>query len=156
VSGEINYLTLDDFFDAAVEAMRTDLVTVQIATNVPLAESALAAPGAGFDDFEKYPTFPLKAAVLLQRIASNHALPDGNKVSGKVDGLSVAEIIVSVVGDEYAQEELDQENDEANRYPLGPKEYWRGRMVGKYRYGRDGHLMTNDEFESDWEAVDAE
>ncbi|MFB9312675.1 hypothetical protein [Nocardioides plantarum] len=78
------------------------------------------------------------------------------RVSGKVDGLSVAEIIVSVVGDEYAQEELDQENDEANRYPLGPKECWRGRMVGKYRYGRDGHLMTNDEFESDWEAVDAE
>lgn len=52
--------------------------------------------------------------------------------------------------DGLAQEELDEENAEAERYPLGPKEYWRSKMVGKYRYGADAHLMTEDEFEEDW------
>jgi hypothetical protein len=46
---------------------------------------------------------------------------------------------------------LDAKNEEAERYPLGPKEYWRGEMVGKYRYGSDSHVMTNEEFEADWE-----
>jgi death-on-curing protein len=245
-----------------------DPATVRNVVNVPLAESALGAPTAGFGDHEEYPTFPMKAAILLQRIARNHALPDGNKrtallcailfsnlnglawdpplgddpdgtetaevveaaaagvlpfgaltawvedrlafsaappeadvepgppppnaalisyaaefignlpyenntirvgehliheihgynpaavyvrrLSGKTEGLSVSEIIISVVGDGYAQEELDAENAEAARYPLGPKEYWRGRMVGKYTYGADGHLMTNEDFEADW------
>ncbi len=72
------------------------------------------------------------------------------RLSGKTEGLSISEIIISVVGDGYAQEELNAENAEAVRYPLGPKEYWRGRMVGKYTYGADGHLMTNEDFEADW------
>jgi hypothetical protein len=29
-------------------------------------------------------------------------------------------------------------------------EYWRGRMVGKYTYGADGHLMSNEDCEADW------
>jgi len=245
-----------------------DPATVRNVVNVPLAESALGAPAAAFGDHDEYPTFPMKVAILLQRIASNHALPDGNKraallcailfsnlnglawdppfgddpdgtetaevvqaaaagvlpfgaltawvedrlaflaappeaaveagpappyaalvsyaaefignlpyenntirvgehliheihgynpaavyvrrLSGKTEGLSISEIIISVVGDGYAQEELDAENAEAARYPLGPKEYWRGRMVGKYTYGADGHLMTNEDFEADW------
>jgi hypothetical protein len=72
-------------------------------------------------------------------------------VSGKTPGISVGEVIVSVVGDRYAQDELDAENAEAGRYPLGPKEYWRARLVGKVRYGPDQHVMTDDEFEADWE-----
>jgi hypothetical protein len=76
------------------------------------------------------------------------------RISGKTAGLSVAEIIVSVMGDAYAQEELDVENAEAARYPLGAKEYWRGRMVGKYRTGDDGHLMTDAEFEAEWDDAD--
>lgn len=52
--------------------------------------------------------------------------------------------------DGLSQEELDHQNDEAMRYPLGPKEYWRSEMVGKYTYGPDGHLMTDEEFEIDW------
>ncbi|MEO6503327.1 MAG: hypothetical protein ABIQ09_15640 [Jatrophihabitantaceae bacterium] len=71
-------------------------------------------------------------------------------MSGKSAGISVGEIIISVVGNGYAQEELDAENEEADRYPLGVKEFWRARMVGKYSYGPDGHLMTDDEFEADW------
>jgi hypothetical protein len=72
------------------------------------------------------------------------------------DLVTVSEIIITVVGDGYAQEQLDAENDEANRYPLGPKEYWRSKMVGKYTYGLDNHPMTNDEFEEDWAEEDPE
>ena len=44
-----------------------------------MAGSAAAAPAAGFGDFERYSDVALKAAVLLHAVASNHALPDGNK-----------------------------------------------------------------------------
>jgi death-on-curing protein len=240
-----------------------DLATVERIADRPLAESALAAPAAGFGEHEEYPDFAAKAAVLLQRVAGNHALPDGNKrtallctilfanlngltweppeadephgaetaevveaaaaggvplaalaawinerlvqlrlpippelpdrpalviypaeyvgalpyedhtvrvgdlvikdvhgynpagvyvrrISGKTEGISVAEIIISAVGDSYAQEELDAENAEAERYPLGAKEFWRARLVGKATYGADAHPMTNEEFEADW------
>jgi len=76
------------------------------------------------------------------------------RISGKVEGISVAEIIISMVGDAYAQEELDAENAEANRYPLGPKEYWRGKLVGRALYAPDGHAMTNEEFEQEWEEAE--
>lgn len=65
------------------------------------------------------------------------------------DDLSIAEIHMAR-HDGLAQEELDHENAEAARYPLGPKEYWRAKMVGKYRYGPDQHLMTDEDFEDDW------
>jgi death-on-curing protein len=259
----VNYLALDDFYRAAAQALRVDMATARSMTNDTLAGSALAAPAAGFGDYERYPEFALKVAVLLRAIASNHALPDGNKrtallcsilfanlngyvweqppadypdgeetaevveacsvravplaalgawvddrlkavppglserlpsrpplviypaeyvgglaytdntihigevavrdvhgynpagiyvrrVSGKTDGISVAEIIITVVGDQYAQEELDAENAEAMRFPLGPKEFWRNRLVGKATYGQDGHPMTDAEFEADW------
>lgn len=259
----MNYLTLDDFYEAASSALGIDLATARGATNDTLAGSALAAPAAAFGEHEQYPEFPTKAAVLLRAVASNHALPDGNKrtallcailfanlngydwvepeaddpvgeetaevveaastrsvpiaalaawvedrlepvpppvsealakrpplviypaeyvgdlqysdntvevgnliirdvhgynpagvyvrrISGKTDGISVAEIIISAVGDAYAQEELDAENAEAERYPLGIKEFWRSRLVGKATYGIDRHLMTDAEFEADW------
>jgi len=46
---------------------------------LPLAESALAAPAAGFGEVEAYPDFAAKAAVLCSRLVRNHPLPDGNK-----------------------------------------------------------------------------
>lgn len=70
-------------------------------------------------------------------------------VRRKSDDLSVAEIHLAR-HDGFAQEELDHQNLEAERYPLGPKEYWRGEMVGKYHYGSDRHIMTNEEFEDSW------
>ena len=76
---EIACLTLEDYYRAAAEALGTDLATVRAVTNDTLAGSALAAPSAGFGDFDKYPEFATKTAVLLQAVASNHALPDGNK-----------------------------------------------------------------------------
>lgn len=63
--------------------------------------------------------------------------------------LEVCEILTAR-HDGLAQEELDEQNAEAERYPLGPKEYWRSQSVGKYRYGLDQHLMTDEEFEQDW------
>lgn len=69
--------------------------------------------------------------------------------------LSIYEIMIAQ-HDGYAQEELEQENMEAERYPLGPKEYWRTKMVGKYYYGADHHLMTNEEFEADWAEAEEE
>lgn len=64
--------------------------------------------------------------------------------------MSVMEIHIAR-HDGLAQEEFDHQDEEAARYPLGPKEYWRGEMVGKWTYGEDGHLMTDEEFEADWE-----
>jgi len=260
---EVVYLTFEDFVLAAAESLAMSDETIRRVANETLAGSALAAPSAGYGDYQKYPRFATKAAVLLQAIASNHALPDGNKrtallcavlfanlngfrwdppeedapdgvetaevveaaatraiplgalaawvelrlnpvpaplperlpdrpplviypaefvghlrydqhaiqigdlvvadvhgynpagvyvrrISGKTDGISVAEIVISVVGDAYAQEELDAESEEALRYPLGVKEFWRARLVGKATYGADQHVMTNEEFEADW------
>lgn len=46
---------------------------------VSLAESALAAPFAGFGEYELFPAVHEKAAVYCSRIATYHPLPDGNK-----------------------------------------------------------------------------
>ena len=63
---EIAYLTLEDFYRAAAEALGAELATVRAVTNDTMAGSALAAPSAGFGDFEKYPEFATKTAVLLR------------------------------------------------------------------------------------------
>jgi len=63
--------------------------------------------------------------------------------------LSVVEVAIAH-HDGLAQEELDHQTEEADRYPLGPKEYWRTEMVGHSTYGPDGHLMTDAEFEDEW------
>jgi death-on-curing protein len=47
-----------------------------------LAQSSLAAPFAGFGDFEAYPNLCEKAAIYCSRIVRNHPLPDGNKRTG--------------------------------------------------------------------------
>ncbi len=46
---------------------------------VALAQTALAAPFAGFGDVEVFPDFEAKAGAYCARIATYHALPDGNK-----------------------------------------------------------------------------
>ena len=67
---------------------------------------------------------------------------------GSID-LRVIEVLIAR-HDGLAEEELEYQNEQAEIYPLGPKEYWRGEMVGKAIYGVDNHLMTNEEFEEDW------
>jgi prophage maintenance system killer protein len=49
---------------------------------VTLSQSALAAPFAGFGDFEVFPAFEQKAAVYCARISNYQPLPDGNKRTG--------------------------------------------------------------------------
>ena len=68
--------------------------------------------------------------------------------------LSVMEIHIAC-HDGLSQEELDRQNDEAEYHPLGPKDYWRTRMVGKYVNGHDGSLMTDEDFEEFWAEGDA-
>jgi len=73
------YLDLADYVAIAAEV--TDLSVEQIVAlpNLSLAESALHAPSAGFGEYDLYPDFIEKAAVLLARLTRNHPLPDGNK-----------------------------------------------------------------------------
>jgi death-on-curing protein len=75
----IRYPTLEDYLHTAAYLLDVPVETVIKATRIELAESALHAPQAGWGEVEFYPAFPMKAAVLLVRLAKNHALPDGNK-----------------------------------------------------------------------------
>jgi death-on-curing protein len=47
-----------------------------------LASAAIAAPFAGFGDFELFPLLHAKAAVYCSRIVRYHPLPDGNTRAG--------------------------------------------------------------------------
>jgi len=69
------YLTLDDVL-AAAEA---HLVHPAEIGDYGLLESAVARPQATVFGEDAYPTIHEKAAALLQSLATNHALIDGNK-----------------------------------------------------------------------------
>jgi death-on-curing protein len=75
----ISYPELGDFCDVAAEILGTTPEQIAELPNIGLADSALAAPRAGWDETEIYPTLLEKAAILLERLARNHPLPDGNK-----------------------------------------------------------------------------
>jgi len=75
----ISYPELGDFCDVAAKILGTTPEQIARLPNVGLADSALAAPRAGFGNVEFYPTLLEKAAILLERLARNHPLPDGNK-----------------------------------------------------------------------------
>ena len=68
-----------DYLAAAAEILGVSEERLARLPRIELAESALAAPFAGFGDEDAYPTLELKAAVLLERLVRNHPLPDGNK-----------------------------------------------------------------------------
>lgn len=89
------------------------------------------------------------AAVYVRRMVVKG--PDGPPYWREVHS-----VIISVRGDGYAQEELDEQNRRAQVYLLGPKEYWRQVQVGHYTYGPDGHVMTDEEFEQEWAEGEAE
>ena len=71
----IDYLTLDDVL-AAAEAHLGYPAEVG---DYGLLESATARPQATVFGEDAYPTIHEKAAALLQSLATNHALIDGNK-----------------------------------------------------------------------------
>jgi death-on-curing protein len=77
----VYYLELGDYCRIAAEVLGLDPEQTAELPNIGLADSALAAPRAGFGDYEAFPTLIEKAAVLVERLARNHPLPDGNKRS---------------------------------------------------------------------------
>lgn len=75
----VYYLELGDYCRIAGEALGLDPEHVSEFPNIGLADSALAVPRATFGEHEAFPTLIEKAAVLVERLARNHPLPDGNK-----------------------------------------------------------------------------
>ena len=78
----VHYLDLVDFLLIAEAVLGIEARELAYVARLDLAQSALAAPSAAFEDHEFYPTFPEKAAVLCSRLIRNHPLPDGNKRVG--------------------------------------------------------------------------
>jgi len=75
----ISYLTLGDYCLIAAEVLGITPEQVARLPRIPLAESALATPAASFAGQDAYPALIEKAAVLVEHLARNHPLPDGNK-----------------------------------------------------------------------------
>ena len=76
---EVLYVTFGDYCRIAAEVLGTTPEQVARLPRIALADSALASPRAGFGDQDAYPTMIEKAAVLVEHLARNHPLPDGNK-----------------------------------------------------------------------------
>ncbi len=70
------YLDLDDILAAAAAAIAPAELLVR---DVGLVESALARPQASAFGEDAYPDLFVKAAALMESLARNHALIDGNK-----------------------------------------------------------------------------
>ena len=75
-------LTLPEVLISAEAVTGIDAEILVKVSRIEVLESAIAAPQAGFGNFELYPEFVDKAAVLCSRIVRNHAFPDDNKRLG--------------------------------------------------------------------------
>jgi death-on-curing protein len=73
------YITLAEYLVITELATGFAAEDLMATGRIDLADSALHAPQAGFDDQDFYPDIYDKAAVLCWRLARNHPLPDGNK-----------------------------------------------------------------------------
>lgn len=76
---EVFYVTFGDYCRIAAEVLETTPERIAQLPRITLADSALASPRAGFGGHEAYPELIEKAAVLVEHLARNHPLPDGNK-----------------------------------------------------------------------------
>lgn len=76
---EVFYVSFGDYCRIAAEVLGTTPGQIARLPRIGLADSALAAPRAGFGDQDAYPELIEKAAVLVEHLARNHPLPDGNK-----------------------------------------------------------------------------
>lgn len=76
---EVQYLELADYLLIAEAVLGIPAEAIANFDRIGLAQSALAAPAAGFAGQEAYPDFETKAAVLCWHLVKNHPLPDGNK-----------------------------------------------------------------------------
>ena len=75
-------LDLADFLVIAERVLGIDAKALRAAAKLGGAESALAAPFAGFGDTAFYTDPAQRAAIVCSRIIRNHPLPDGNKRTG--------------------------------------------------------------------------
>lgn len=73
------YLSLAELWYLTEHVTGNEAAILIKSSRVDLADSALHAPEAGFEDTDFYPELLDKASVLTCRIAWNHPLPDGNK-----------------------------------------------------------------------------
>jgi death-on-curing protein len=71
--------TLDDYVELAAYLLQVDTAAIEVLPRITLAESAVHAPFASFGGVDAYPALLTRAAVLLEHLAKNHPLPDGNK-----------------------------------------------------------------------------
>jgi len=76
---EVEELGLADLLLLAEDVLGVPAEQLARVINVGNAESALAAPSAGFEDYQRYVVQHEKVAVLGSRLIRNHPLPDGNK-----------------------------------------------------------------------------
>jgi death-on-curing protein len=75
----VYYPELGDYCRIAAEVLGTTPEQIARLPRTGLADSALASPRAGFGGQDAYPELLEKAAVLVEHLARNHLLPDGNK-----------------------------------------------------------------------------
>lgn len=75
----VRYLDLTDYLLIAEAVLGVPAEELGRLDRISLAESALAAPRAGFGGEVTYPAFEMKVAVLGYHLVKNHPLPDGNK-----------------------------------------------------------------------------
>ena len=73
------YLELDEVLAIACKVLGLEVDALVLVTDLGLADSAVARPGASFQGEEFYPSIEAKAASLLFGLARNHAFIDGNK-----------------------------------------------------------------------------
>jgi death on curing protein len=73
------YLELADYLLIAERVLGLPAEAIASFDRIGLADSALAAPQAGFGGVEAYTEFETQAAVLCWHLVKNHPLPDGNK-----------------------------------------------------------------------------
>jgi death-on-curing protein len=76
---EVFYVTFGDYCRIAAQVLGATPEQIARLPRIALADSALASPRAGFGNQDAYPTLIEKAAVLVEHLARNHPLPDGNK-----------------------------------------------------------------------------
>ena len=109
------YLELGDYCEIAAKLLGTSTEQIARLPRIILADSALAAPQAGFGDQDAYPTLIEKAAVLVEHLARNHPLPDGNKRAAFLS----AWLFLEVNGRPFAGEDPDTDEPMVERIAAG-------------------------------------
>src|SRR5215210_1838909 len=123
---------LGDYLAVARVVLGLDYEQLGRLPGLQLAQSALAAPFAEFGGHEAHPGLERKAAVLLERLARNHPLPDGNKRVGFLLTL----IFLERNGRSWGQPDMAEDGETVRRIAAGELELeqiaaWIGRRSGE-------------------------